>query len=360
MRGALPVCPAAVGEDAFDALERRILAPELYEDLPRGLPQRPQPAPMKDLGAQPVARGAEAGPVQGVIRRWAPERGLGRADGQPASKGGDAGGRGEVRLDVDLPKLDRAEPRLRPCVPPHHRLVRRAPAGTDRVEDLQVVVPVVQGGRYAASGVSADDRRPRARHSGVEPKPERRGGAEPVQQRKRLAQAVQHRHGGGRVGHANVHVQRAFGRAADEAAHLVLHAPIALRGDETDVAVLRIGVHAGGEQPRAGLSGHRPSFLQLRDRLRGRSARLGAQLELREEGLVVRSAVGQVDARQDPVGRVGQAKALVDQQQFLFEPDAERRTVAERGVLGGAHGACPSAARAAIRPNTSAAASPLA
>ena len=71
----------------------------------------------------------------------------------------------------------------------------------------------------------------------------------------------------------------------------------------------------------------------------------------------------QVDRGQDAVGHVGQLKAVgVDQQQLLLQPHAERLPLPERVSAGPlrCQGVTPSAARAAIRPSTSAAASPLA
>ena len=65
---------------------------------------------------------------------------------------------------------------------------------------------------------------------------------------------------------------------------------------------------------------------------------------------------GQVQLRDDPVGHMGELQRVgVDQQQLLL--DADRELAAAEAVV---HGASPSAARAAIRPNTSAPASPLA
>jgi hypothetical protein len=119
--------------------------------------------------------------VQRLVRRRAPYWGLGRPQGQGASEGGDPGGGVEARLDVDLPQLDRAQSRLRPRVPPDHRLVPGAASRTDRVERLDVMLPVAQGGRYAATRVCADDGGTRARHSRVESEPEGRTRPEPVQ-----------------------------------------------------------------------------------------------------------------------------------------------------------------------------------
>ena len=67
----------------------------------------------------------------------------------------------------------------------------------------------------------------------------------------------------------------------------------------------------------------------------------------------------QLDSRHDPVGHVRQAEAIgLHQQQLLLQAHLEGRALAEPMLA--AHGLSPSAARAAMRPNTSAAASPLA
>ena len=109
----------------------------------------------------------------------------------------------------------------------------------------------------------------------------------------------------------------------------------------------------------------RPSLGQIGHGLAGGRAGLGANLDLRQEGLVVGPLAGQLDSRENPIRHMREGEALaVDQQQLLLDPDAEGRPAAEAGLLrppvGGAHGLSPSAVRAAIRPKTSAAARPLA
>ena len=67
--------------------------------------------------------------------------------------------------------------------------------------------------------------------------------------------------------------------------------------------------------------------------------------------------LGQADPFEHALGAVVELERLgIDQQQLLLEPDRELARGAERVV----HGLSPSAARAAIRPNTSAPARPLA
>ena len=75
-------------------------------------------------------------------------------------------------------------------------------------------------------------------------------------------------------------------------------------------------------------------------------------------------------AGQHRVGHVRERERVaVHEQQLLLQPDGERLPGAEAvhggtaglaRLLGAAHGVSPRAARAAMRPNTSAAASPLA
>jgi hypothetical protein len=132
-------------------------------------------------------------------------------------------------------------------------------------------------------------------------------------------------------------------------------------------------MQADAHQRRARGTGRCTVLGELGGRCAG--VRLGgrAQLDLGEERLVVGTALGQVDRRQDPVRDVCELqRGRVDEQQLLLDSDAERLTGPEgvaipphlrrRGVDLGlfTHGVSPSAARAAIRPKTSAAARPLA
>jgi hypothetical protein len=90
---------------------------------------------------------------------------------------------------------------------------------------------------------------------------------------------------------------------------------------------------------------------------------------------VIHSLTRQLDAVEHLIGHVGEGERVaVDEEELLLEPDRERLGATEpvrgdwaRGVgrrrargVRAAHGVSPSAARAAIRPKTSAAASPLA
>ncbi len=67
----------------------------------------------------------------------------------------------------------------------------------------------------------------------------------------------------------------------------------------------------------------------------------------------------QLDPRNDLVGHVREGEAVgLHQQQLLLQAHLKGRALPEAMLR--AHGLSPSAARAAMRPNTSAAASPLA
>ena len=91
------------------------------------------------------------------------------------------------------------------------------------------------------------------------------------------------------------------------------------------------------------------------------AGRVRAHLDLGEERLVIDALPRKLDLLQHLVGDVlERERVAIDEQELLLEADRERLALAE-AVLGGrlGHGASPKAARAAILPNTSAAASPL-
>ena len=161
-----------------------------------------------------------------------------------------------------------------------------------------------------------------------------------------------------------MHVERALRRALDEAAHLTLHALVALGLDERNVEELGGRMEARGHDRRAGRE-HRPAALEhLGDRVANRPRRQRAHLDLGPERLVVDPLPRELDGAEHALGDVGERERVaVHEQHLLLEPDRERLALAE-AVLGRrplvAHGRSPSAARAATRPKTSAAASPLA
>jgi hypothetical protein len=170
-----------------------------------------------------------------------------------------------------------------------------------------------------------------------------------------------------------VHVQGALRRPLDEAAHLTLDAPVALGVDEPHIPVAGVRMQAHAHQRRAGGTRRCTVLGQLSGGCAGVPLRGRAQLDLGQERLVVGTPLGQLDRRQDPVGDVRKLqRGRVDEQQLLLDSHAERLTGPEgvatpphlrrRGMDLGvfAHGVSPSAARAAIRPKTSAAARPLA
>jgi len=121
-------------------------------------------------------------------------------------------------------------------------------------------------------------------------------------------------------------------------------------------------MQSDGHERCPGGRGRRPALAQLGHRLARRAHRAGAILHLRQERLVVEALTRQRAALEDPIGAVRQLECLgVDGEELLLEADREGLAFTEPvGRSGIAHGASPSAARAAIRPNTSAAARPLA
>ncbi len=154
-----------------------------------------------------------------------------------------------------------------------------------------------------------------------------------MQQRQPLAKAV---HGGDRrirVGNPDVHVKRALRGALDEPLHLPLDALVALRLDELHVEELGIRMKPDGhDSGPARARAHRlcPPLPELRDRLRDRAGRLRADLDLREEGLVVDPVTRKFASREDLVRNMRQLEGLcVDDEQLLLEPDREGLALAE-------------------------------
>jgi hypothetical protein len=154
-----------------------------------------------------------------------------------------------------------------------------------------------------------------------------------------------------------VHVQRTLGRALDQSAHLTLHAPVAVRVDQAHVAEVGVRVETDRHRRAASAAHGGAALCDVSGGVGGAAARLRAHLDGRLEGLVPGARLGQADAVQHALRAVVELERLgIDQQQLLLEPDREVSRCAEPVVQG----LSPSAARAAIRPNTSAPARPLA
>jgi hypothetical protein len=116
-------------------------------------------------------------------------------------------------------------------------------------------------------------------------------------------------------------------------------------------------MEAHPHQPGAGVYRRRTTFPQLPDGSGDGRRRSRANLDLGEEGLVVDAIGGQAGMRQDLVGDMRQLEGLcIDEEELLLQSDREGIGLAEAIV----YGVSPSAARAAIRPKTRAAARPLA
>ena len=147
--GALPCRRAAFAEDPLHAFERVVLAAQLVQQLARGLARGRQAAAEQQLGVEPVPapRGSStsAAPGRAPAR---PAAAPPRAAPAAWTSAAIAGRLLEARLHVQLAQLDRAEPRLQPRVPPHHRVVLGPAAERDPVERLEVLRP----SRAAAAG----------------------------------------------------------------------------------------------------------------------------------------------------------------------------------------------------------------
>src|SRR5215210_6020579 len=107
-----------------------------------------------------------------------------------------------------------------------------------------------------------------------------------------------------------------------------------------------------GHQGRARRDRRRATLSELADRACNGSRGRGAHLYLRQEGLVVDPVRWEAGLRQNLVGNVRELECRgVDEKQLFLQADRESGSLPE--PVG--HGASPSAARAAILPNTSAA-----
>ena len=137
MHGALPVRSVALAHDALHTLELRVVPAEAGQHQPRRHAQRDGAAALGRSRHRGRRGGPEARPVERLLGRGVARRRLdGAAHERPRERGYRAG-RVEARLGVHLAQLDGAEPRLRPGVPPDHRVVGRAAAGAHGVEGLR-------------------------------------------------------------------------------------------------------------------------------------------------------------------------------------------------------------------------------
>ena len=208
--------------------------------------------------------------------------------------------------------------------------------------------------RDAAARVGAHERGARARHPGVAPEPPRRVRRKPHEEGQVAAHAVERPDRRVGVGHPHVHVQRALRGAPDQAAHRLADAPVALLVDEPGVAVLGVGVDADAHQRRTRRARGEACAVECRDRLVHARGDRRARLDLGGIRLVGELRTRVVGVREHALRHRGEReRGAIHQQQLLL--DAEREGAAE-GVL---HQRSSSADSAAIRPSTSAAASPL-
>jgi hypothetical protein len=157
------------------------------------------------------------------------------------------------------------------------------------------------------------------------------------------------------VGHPDVHVQRALGRPAQEPAHLLADPRVAREGRVPGVAERGRRMQSGGHRGRADARHRGAAAVQRLDRLGRGAARRRPQLELGGEQLVPGEPLRKVELRQHLRGDRRERAVAVEQEQLVLDPDPERLPLAERVLHHPA-----SAASAAIRPITSAPASPLA
>jgi hypothetical protein len=164
--------------------------------------------------------------------------------------------------------------------------------------------------------------------------PEGRVGGQRLQQRQVLAQAVADADRRGRVGHSDMDVQRARGRALDEALELVDDAVVARLVDVLDVAEGPVGVDAGADGgaargPQAGAQS-----AERGDALAGVARHRRGELDQGRVGVGMREALGRgvglAHAREDVDPGVRQrARLAVDDDQLLLHPDREVRLAAE-------------------------------
>ena len=182
-----------------------------------------------------------------------------------------------------------------------------------------------------------------------------------VQERQQLAQAVHRRDGRLGIRHAHMHVQSALGvRLMSPASGS--DALVALRLDQLDVEEPGAGVRpAASSVAPAALRRREPSASWPMASPPIRTAR--AHLELREVRLVVDPLARQSSARSTWSATWASSSVSASTSSSSSSSPTENGSLVPKRCGGGpplAQAAPPSAARAAILPNTSAAASPLA
>ena len=293
-------------------------------------------AVVQDRGVQAVPAGAKARLPDRLGREPCRRRGLQRLRRQRLHQRGQRRGVLERGLHVHLAHLDRPEPRVRARVPPDERVVVELPRRPRGLHRLSIFVPAGEEAGHSAARIRAHDREPRAREAGVRAEPVRAVRAQPLQQREVGAQPVQHLDRRVRIGSADVHVQRAFGRAPDQAAHRLVER----RGSAPCRSAARRPMRADGCRPAA--ISVAPA---ARAAARAASSAPRGLGSVRQTGVrsstsdanasCAASASGSSTAPSTSLGDVRELVAVrIDQQQLLLHAEGERVGIAE-GVLHG-------------------------
>ena len=144
----------------------------------RTRPPRPAAAPQLAgrrrrllVDHQPRLEAVAVGLEGGLLDRLAPQARRRRAvdllRGQGLDQGGDGDVGGDAGLHVHPPHLDRAEPRVRPHVPPEVGVVGDAGGDDQLVGDAEEFLVVAEGARHFEARVAGDDRGAGAGEAGV-------------------------------------------------------------------------------------------------------------------------------------------------------------------------------------------------
>ena len=163
----------------------------------------------------------------------------------------------EPRDRVADAHLDRAEPRVRPDVPPDVRVVRDAARLLELADDLRVLGVVAEPRRRARARERREDHLPRRGEPGRLAAPERRARREREQRRELREQAVHDLDRRVGIADRDVHVQAEDQLAPRDVLHLV---------DEVAVAVARGDALALEEAERMRPGRADAQSLLLRDR----------------------------------------------------------------------------------------------